>query len=68
MTQVDIASEHIIWAATKGFKPQEVLESINMSSPGHRDATWEDVHMALAVKHRQLIDLLVAQARMRKAA
>ena len=68
MSLIDIASEHIIWCATKGFKPQEVLESINMSSPGHRDATWEDVHMALVARHRQAMELLALRHRMREAA
>lgn len=49
-----VAAEHVVWAATQGLRPADILASIGAPPPLWRAADWHDAAAALADLWRRL--------------
>lgn len=49
-----IAIEHVLWETGRGTTPRQVLESIGIRWPDHRDPDWLDCVRGLTDEYRKL--------------
>ena len=49
-----VADEHVRWAASQGFKPDEVLESLEIYWCSDKAAEWPDVQRHLETCWKEL--------------
>lgn len=43
-----VAAEHVVWAATQGLRPADILASVGAAPPPWRDPDWHDAVAVLA--------------------